>query len=116
MILIIAIAVSSILLGGFILLTLFEAKNGMRVLAPLRARLDARIGHVAGVVRKLDSGTFSDRLRVISAYLVHECVHAVLLAVRAFERLLTQTVRALREHRFQTPHVKNEEDKTEKIG
>lgn len=111
----IAILVVALLLGGFIFLTIVEKKRGARVLAPLRARLDVYVGGAAHEARKLNGGELSARLRVIAAYIVHECVHAVLIAVRALERLLTQTVRTLREHRFGHPAAPKGEDTSSSV-
>lgn len=106
MVLLASILVVAVLLGGFLFLTAVEKKSGRRMLAPLRARLDVYADGMTHHARKFDGKMLMNQFRIIGAYIVHEFVHAVLIAVRALERLLTQTVRALRSHHSlkPTPH------------
>ncbi len=98
-----AIVLFAALLAGFLFLTAVEKRRGSRVLAPLRARLDVYTADAALKARSLNGGVLRKRASVIGAYLVHEVVHGVLVAVRALERLLTNTVRALRARHGVTP-------------
>ena len=97
MALLVAIAISGLLLAGFLALTFAEARTGRRALGALRASLDAEVLHAAGIVRRADFGAlFFHGLRAALEYAIHGLVHGVLSAVRAVERLLTRAARALR--------------------
>lgn len=88
------------LLVGFLLLTRYEMRRGVRVFARARARLDTR---TADVGRRIESGEAADVLvqsvRQVGERLAHDVAHVTLIAVRFVERTLTQAVRTLRARR-----------------
>jgi len=100
----ILIAVSFLLLGGFLLLTAFERGRGLRVAGVWRNRLDAKTARMMFVVRHVDWGAFVRHLAVTAFERVaHDLAHATLVLVRALERLLTRMVKYLRERRGASP-------------
>lgn len=89
------------LLAGFIALSGYEEKRGMRFFAPQRARLDKNVARIEFILAHVDFGAFLlEEARRFAARVGHDIAHISLLAVRAAERLLTRAVRYLR-----TPHV-----------
>ena len=98
----IAIAVSFLLLGGFLALVRYEAGHGVRFFGPMRSRFDARVEKAAFVARHVDwSAVIAHAVRSLSARIVHDVAHATLIIVRILERLLTRIVRYLRASRQQ---------------
>ncbi len=100
----IILLVSLALFIGFLVLTRFEKKRGLRVAGMLRNKLDARTSHAAFVVSHVDWSAFLKHLVVsVAERIAHDVVHATLLVVRTVERLLTRTVKYLREKRGAAP-------------
>lgn len=88
------------LLGGFLVLTNYETRRGIRILAHKRALLDEKISRVEYILEHVDLGAFvREELRRLAHRIVHDTAHLSLEAVRAAERLLTRLVRRLRLHR-----------------
>ena len=88
------ILVTLALLGGFFALTWYEAERGVRLLAPLRARLDRKVEHIEFVLTHVDLAAFlRDEVRRLAHRIGHDIVHLSLQAVRAVERLLTRLIR-----------------------
>ena len=85
------------LLGGFVMLTSYEARRGVRLFAAPRARLDRNIERIEFVLENVDLGAFlRDEIRRFISRLGHDLAHLSLQVVRATERLLTRLVRYLR--------------------
>ncbi len=98
--LLILIGLASILFGGFLLLTAFEARAGSRLLEPVRRTLDRHIARLGFIATHIDWSAFIKH--VVGTFVeraAHDIAHASLLFVRFVERLLTRTVRSLRERR-----------------
>ena len=88
------ILVTLALLGGFSALTWYEVEHGVRLLAPLRARLDRKVEHIEFVLTHVDLAAFlRDEVRRLAHRIGHDIVHLSLQAVRAVERLLTRLIR-----------------------
>lgn len=99
----IAIAVSLILFGGFLLITALEGARGARLFGSGRAALDARVARVSFVLQHVDWSAFLAHLtRSGLERLLHDIAHTSLLVVRFLERELTRAVRALRSRREAT--------------
>lgn len=100
MLYIILIAVALILFGGFIALTAFERKRGLRVAGAYRNKLDAKVARATFIATHVDWGAFTRHLLgTVLERVLHDVAHFVLRIVRITERLLTRTVKALRERR-----------------
>ncbi len=100
MIFIILIALSLILLGGFLLLVSFEHGRGLRIMGDWRNTLDRKVARATFVARHVDWGAFVKHLAAtVSERVLHDVAHIVLRFVRTMERLLTRTVKSLRERR-----------------
>jgi len=93
----IAILMAIGLLIGFIALSDFEVRRGVRFFAPFRTRLDQRVEQAIFIVTHVDFGSFvrSEIVR-IGGIIGHDIVHFSLQAVRITERLLTRLVRYFR--------------------
>jgi len=88
------------LLVGLFVLTGYEARQGVRLFAMQRARLDESVERVEFVLTHVDFTAFvRDITRRIAHRVAHDVAHLSLLAVRATERLLTRIVRYLRAKR-----------------
>jgi hypothetical protein len=113
MLYLILIGISLILFGGFITLTAFERGRGLRVAGVHRNKLDAKISRAAFIATHVDWGAFTRHLLgTVLERVLHDVAHFVLRIVRTTERLLTRTVRALRERRGITVPLEREgEDK-----
>lgn len=99
----IAILISIGLLVAFLLLTAFERARGVRLFAKARAKLDRRVGRGTFVIKHVDWNAFIRHLvQTAAARIVHDVAQVTLIAVRFVERLLTRTVRTLRESRHKT--------------
>jgi len=95
------------LLVGFLLLTGYEERKGMRLFAHQRARLDENVERVEFILAHVDFGSFlREELHHLISRVVHDIAHFSLQGVRAVERFLTHLVRYLRaEHAVDiTPH------------
>lgn len=100
MIFIILIALSLILLGGFLLLVSFERGRGLRIMGAWRNTLDRKVARATFIARHVDWGAFVKHLAsTASERVLHDAAHLVLRVVRSVERLLTRAVRSLRERR-----------------
>jgi hypothetical protein len=98
--LLILIALSSILFGGFLLLTAIETRTGSRLGEPLRKKLDRHIARLTFIATHIDWSAFIKHVaRSTFDRVVHDSAHATLIAVRFMERVLTRTVRSMRERR-----------------
>ncbi|MDP2651835.1 MAG: hypothetical protein Q8O94_01735, partial [bacterium] len=91
------ILVSLALLGGFLMLSEYEARKGTRVFARERARLDEQVERVEFIFAHVNFTSFlrEESLR-LAHRVAHDIAHLSLQAVRAVERLLTQVVQYLR--------------------
>ena len=90
---------SLLLLAGFIMLTNYEARRGMRLYEPQRARLDRTIERIVFITEHVNLAEFlRDEIRHVAGRIGHDSVHFSLIVVRAIERLLTNLVRRLRSH------------------
>lgn len=85
------------LLIGFVAVSDYEARRGLRFFAPFRVRLDQRVEQIEFIVTHVDFGSFvrSEMVR-IGSIIGHDVVHFSLQAVRITERLLTRLVRYFR--------------------
>jgi hypothetical protein len=94
----IAVLASLLLLSVFLVYAALETRFGFRLLGKSRKRLDRQVSRVSYVVRHIDWGGFTAHMiRTTAEKIAHDIVHTVLLVVRAAERLLTRTIRTLRE-------------------
>lgn len=85
------------LLAGFFVLTNYESRRGVRVLAEKRDRLDKNVEHIEFILQNVDLGAFvRDEVRRLIARISHDIAHLSLQAVRAAEHLLTRLVKHLR--------------------
>jgi hypothetical protein len=100
MIFLILIALSLILLGGFLLLVSFERGRGLRIMGAWRNSLDRKVARAAFIASHVDWGAFVKHLAsTATERVLHDTAHLVLRFVRTMERLLTRTVKSLRERR-----------------
>lgn len=101
----IAIAVTFLLLSGFLVFAGIESRRGTRVLRGPRTRFDRVVSRISFVVGHIDwGGFFAHLLKSTFERVLHDVVHFTLVAVRATERTLTRAIRTLRErvaHRTQ---------------
>ncbi len=98
------------LLGGFFILSDYEAKSGVRVFARERSRLDASVEKAEFILTHVDLGAFlREEVRHLASRVAHDIAHLTLIAVRAVERVLTNLVRHLRKngHAIDTPPHEN---------
>lgn len=78
----------------------FERGRGLRIMGDWRNTLDRKVGRAAFIVQHVDWGAFFRHLATtVSERVLHDIAHGVLRLVRSTERLLTRTVRTLRERR-----------------
>lgn len=98
----IAIALPALLLGGFIVLTRYEASRGTRLLGSRRASFDALVSRAVFVLRHVDWSAFiADTFKALTTRVVHDIATVTLRIVRIIERFLTSIVRSLRSARGQ---------------
>jgi hypothetical protein len=91
------VLVTLALLVGFVALTQYETRHGVRFFAAERGRFDAFVGHIEFIVEHVDLLAFvRDEVHHAVTRVGHEIAHFTLQAVRAAERLLTRVVRHLR--------------------
>jgi len=101
------IAVTFCLLAGFIALTHYETRSGVRFFAPRRIALDEMVERMHFIVEHVDLAAFLREEMQHAAHIVsHAIVTASLQAVRAIERVLTRLVRHLRSRseNMEVPH------------
>ena len=109
MIYLILILGAILLFTGFLLLTAFERKRGLRIAGVFRNRLDAKVGRVTFIAAHVDWGAFAKHVTIAATQrAAHDIAHTVLVAVRTVERMLTRFVRYLRERRGQLPESKED--------
>lgn len=93
----ISLSVALALLAGFVALTRYEVKQGIRFFADRRTRFDEGIERIEFIVEHVDLMAFArDEVRHAMTRLGHAIAHLSLQVVRATERLLTRLVRHLR--------------------
>ena len=95
------ILVAVALFGGFVLLTMREARYGFRLILPdARAALDATVFRFLLVVTHEDFSSYVRHKVVTAAHrIAHDVTHGFLVAIRATERFLTRLVRYLRDRK-----------------
>lgn len=94
----IAVSATFLLLIAFLALSWLETRQGARLFAGTRARLDAKTARAAYIATHIDWGSFVRHIsRSTAERVAHDIVHAILVAVRATERELTRIIRVLRE-------------------
>jgi hypothetical protein len=96
----VSVLVATLLFFGFLLLTLYEGRRGVRFFAGARYKLDMKITRTAFLIEHIDWGAFSAHVtRTSLNTIAHDIAHGTLILVRATERFLTRAVRALRTRR-----------------
>ena len=105
MALLIATLVSVALVALLVALTVVEKRQGRRVFAGARARLDAESARAAFIATNTDvAGTLLHFIRLIAAHIAHDVTAMVLRAIRMLERgLATLHVRLRRARRTDAP-------------
>ncbi|MCX6787426.1 MAG: hypothetical protein NTY93_02825 [Candidatus Kaiserbacteria bacterium] len=89
---------------GFLVLSDYEMRHGVRLFAHARARLDEHIERIEFILAHVDFGAFAREEMYRIAHLVaQEVAHLTLQIVRAVERLLTRLVRHLHTQRAIDP-------------
>ncbi|HET9641230.1 MAG TPA: hypothetical protein VFP46_00025 [Candidatus Paceibacterota bacterium] len=97
---IVFVLVALILLAGFLGLTAFEERRGIRLFAEKRSKFDARIARMEFILENVDLWSFTkEEMLRLGHRLGHDFARLTLDLVRAIERLLTRLVRRLRPHR-----------------
>ena len=82
---------------GFLLLSGYEARRGVRVFARTRARLDKNVERIEFILAHVNFDSFMrEEMHHIARRVAHTVAHVSLQAVRATERVLTHLVRYLR--------------------
>ena len=93
-----------VLFIGFLILSEYETRRGVRIFERERARLDEHIARIEFIIAHVDFGSFlREEVHHISHYIAREIVHLSLQTVRAVERLLTRVVRNLHTQRAIDP-------------
>jgi hypothetical protein len=96
---IIFVLITLALLIGFVVLTRYETRRGVRYFANERAHLDRSVGHIEFIFEHVDLASFlREEAHRFFARVSHDVAHLSLQAVRATERLLTRIVIRLRSH------------------
>lgn len=91
------LVISLVLFFGFLGLAAIETRRGVRLFAPLRATLDAKVSRVSAALEHVDLTAFVWNLaKDITGRVIHDLAHLSLIVVRFLERLLTRIVRYLR--------------------
>jgi hypothetical protein len=94
------IVLSIALFGGFLGLTVVEARSGTRVLSAPRAMLDRRLTRWVFIIHHVEwAEFFSHLIQSVAARVAHDVAHVSLIVVRFLERQLTRVVRYLRDSR-----------------
>ncbi|MDB5195397.1 MAG: hypothetical protein JWO84_581 [Parcubacteria group bacterium] len=94
----VAVLASLLLLVGFVMWSWLETRTGFRLFPRSRRRFDSKVARTAFVIRHIDWAAFFQHLARSSAErIAHDLVHTTLIVVRAMERMLTRTIRTLRE-------------------
>lgn len=85
------------LLVGFVVLTMYESKRGLRFFTAKRDRLDMQVERIEFIIAHVDLAAFAkDEIRRAITQIGHGIAHFSLQVVRFVERLLTRLVRYLR--------------------
>ena len=93
----ISIGITLALLAGFVVLTGYETRRGVRVLGAQRSNLDRHVERLVFIFDHVDLSAFlRDEIRRLISRLGHDLAHLSLQVVRSTERLLTRLVRHLR--------------------
>ena len=109
MLYLILIILSLLLFGGFLMLTNFERKRGLRVVGAWRNALDAKVSRATFIATHVDWGAFSRHLAgTFLERVLHDIAHTILRFVRTTERLLTRAVKYLRARRGITAPLETE--------
>ena len=96
----ISIAAAGLLFLGFLFLTAYEARRGVRFFPAFRYKLDANLARVQFLIDHIDWGAFTAHLtRTSLTTVAHDAAHGTLVGVRAVERELARAVSALRMRR-----------------
>jgi hypothetical protein len=96
----ISILLASLLFFGFLLLTYYESRRGVRFFATTRYRFDTKMARIGYLIEHVDWGAFTAHLTKTSLNTIaHDAAHGTLMVVRTAERLLTRIVSALRRSR-----------------
>lgn len=81
---------------GFLLLSGYEARRGVRAFARTRARLDENAERIGFILAHTNFDSFMrEEMHYIARRIAHAVAHISLQAVRATERFLTHLVRYL---------------------
>src|SRR3989344_3835844 len=95
----ILIIVTIAMLVGFLALTDYEKRRGVRLYALYRDRLDRIVARTEFIMENVNLGEFlRDEVRHFAGRIGHDAVHFSLVVVRAAERVLTNLIRRLRTH------------------
>ena len=95
----ILIIVTIAMLVGFLALTDYEKRRGVRLYALYRDRLDRIVARTEFIMENVNLGEFlRDEVRHFVGRVGHDAVHFSLVVVRAAERVLTNLIRRLRTH------------------
>lgn len=93
----ISILIASTLFFGFLILTVYESRRGVRFFPALRYRFDTRVARMQFLIEHIDWGAFTAHLtRTSLNTIAHDLAHGSLMIVRSAERNLTRAVIALR--------------------
>ena len=104
----ISVLIASALFFGFLLLTAYESRKGVRFFPAFRYKLDTRVARTQFLIEHIDWGAFTAHLtRTSLNTIAHDAAHGTLIIVRSAERNLTQAVSALRTRREGLPTPKN---------
>jgi len=85
------------LFSGFLFLTYYEARRGVRVFAAFRNDLDAQVARAIAIVTHVDfEPLVRQQFQLLAAHVANDIAHLFLRTVRAIEHVLTRLVRHLR--------------------
>ncbi len=85
---------------GFTVLTIFEARQGTRVYAVHREKLDQQVTRATFILKHVNwMSFFSQAFLSFGERIVHDIAQGSLVVVRFIERQLTRVVRSLRYRR-----------------
>ena len=97
------ILITIALLGGFLALTSYEARRGVRLLGGYRAQLDRETERAFFIVEHVDLGAFvREEAKHLLERIGHDLAHLFLQGIRAAERILTRLVRHLRTRQIES--------------
>ncbi len=94
----VTILASLLLLTGFITWSWLETRQGFRLFAAPRHKLDSKVSRTLFVIKHIDwAAFFAHLVRSSGERIAHDVVHTTLGVVRSLERMLTRNIRTLRE-------------------